>query len=90
MADSDTAITIKRIIDNLPRVIDAAFLQPLYHIMTDASIAELDIPHAGGRDRCKAFLAESPLAAAQRDELLQKRNRLESAKDAVRKFGTQA
>jgi hypothetical protein len=84
------AYVYKRIIDNLPRVIDAVFLQPLFHVMHDALIAELGISQEGGRDRCKAFLAESPFAAAQREELYQKRNRLESAKDAIRRFGTQA
>ena len=78
---------LQRVIDYLPRVIDASFLQPLPGLLHNALISELHIAHEDGLAQCRRYLAESPLAAAQRDELVQKRNRLESAKDAIRKFG---
>ena len=79
----------QRIIDNLPRLIDAEFIRPLANVMQDALITELDISSEKGRGRGEAFLAENAMTSSQREDLLQKRKRLATAREAIRRFGTE-
>ena len=72
----------------MPRLIDAEFIRPLATTMQEALISELDISSDNGRERCKAFLAENAMTSSQREDLLQKRKRLATAKEAIRRFGT--
>lgn len=81
-------VAYKRIIDDVPRQIDAELIVPLAKTIKDALIHGLSIFDAAkGRDRCRAFLAESPMTTRQREDLVQRRDRLGQAKEAVKTFG---
>lgn len=77
----------QRIIDNVPRLLDADLVIPLGPTMHQALIKELSVSAEGGRERCRAFLAESQIVARQREELNNKKARLGKARDAIRTFG---
>lgn len=57
--------------------------------MIDKALVEgLSIFKENGPARCRGFLAESPLHTKKREELKQRRQRLELAKEAISKFGS--
>jgi hypothetical protein len=85
-SSADCVQTNQRIIDNVPRVIDAEVFMPLSEKVRNALLADLDILSDGGEERCRAFFAEKLETTRLREDLLQKQARLGRAKEALRKF----
>jgi len=81
-------LTIKRTIDSAPRIIDAEYIVPVARGIYRALVTQLSIFTPDGAARSRAFLAESPLHARQREHLTQRRERLGQTKDSIKRFGT--
>ncbi|KZO95020.1 hypothetical protein CALVIDRAFT_483385 [Calocera viscosa TUFC12733] len=80
-------VAYKRIIDTIPQAIDFVFVRPLADIIHRALISGLQFDSPDAHERCKAYLAESPQKAAQRQRLNADRERLERAREALRAIG---
>ncbi|KLO07662.1 hypothetical protein SCHPADRAFT_945077 [Schizopora paradoxa] len=79
-------IAYKRIIDNIPRIIDHDFLRAL-----DANIYEelskgLGVGQSDAYTRAESYLREDPDIAATREELTRKKERLEEIIERLDKF----
>ena len=77
----------QRVIDNIPRGIDAEFIIPAASELRKALIDDLAIFSQHGPKRCRNLLAEAPAKTRQREDLVARRGRLERAKLSIRKFG---
>jgi hypothetical protein len=77
---------VQRIIDNVPRIIDAEFIIPAAKAFRQALVRDLGVFHPEGSQRCQAYLAESGEVARHRADLMQRKERLEKAKRVVKDF----
>ncbi|KAH8110473.1 P-loop containing nucleoside triphosphate hydrolase protein [Phellopilus nigrolimitatus] len=73
-------VSYKRFVDNVPLAIDYDFVQGLGRDIQDALYKSIIQGSGDARERCKAFLQESPLVSAQRENLQRRYERLEIAK----------
>ncbi|KAK4705660.1 hypothetical protein P7C70_g541, partial [Phenoliferia sp. Uapishka_3] len=80
-------IAFKRIIDDVPRAIDADFIRPLGKCLLSRLVEGLGIHAEGGIDVARAWLAESEEVALQREELGNHRALLEKARKSLSSFG---
>jgi hypothetical protein len=77
----------QRIIDNVPTLIDLKFVKAITKELQNFLISELGLGTAKANDRCAKYLAEDQNVVARRDELVARKNRLESVKVALQNFG---
>ncbi|KAF9459501.1 P-loop containing nucleoside triphosphate hydrolase protein [Collybia nuda] len=80
-------IAYKRIIDNVPSLIDLVFVKPVGKELQAFLISKFSLGAADANNRCALYLAESPVVTARRKELLAKKERLEAVQRALRDFG---
>ncbi|GJE98371.1 P-loop containing nucleoside triphosphate hydrolase protein [Phanerochaete sordida] len=80
-------VAYKRIIDNVPRVVDHDFLGEIARGLQGALVAGLGLGDAGAAERARAYLAEDDGVTAQRALLEQKRARLEGVQSRLYNFG---
>lgn len=78
---------IQRIIDNVPSLIDLKFIKAITQELQSFLISELGLGTENANDRCTKYLAEDPNVIARRDELVARKNRLESVKVELQNFG---
>lgn len=71
-------ICYKRIIDNIPRVIDHDFLRTIEEELQQHLIKGLALGADGAAERASIYLAEDPQVAARRGQLIQKEERLKN------------
>lgn len=76
----------QRIIDYAPLSIDHLFLYGLSERLQDTLIEKLGLGSARSTERCTAYLSEDPGVVAARDELMGKRDRLESVQKELDNF----
>lgn len=74
-------------IDNIPSLIDLKFVKAITKELQPFLISELGLGSAHANDRCAKYLAENPNVVARRDELVSRKNRLESVKIELQNFG---
>ncbi|KAH8117944.1 P-loop containing nucleoside triphosphate hydrolase protein [Phellopilus nigrolimitatus] len=79
-------VAYKRIIDNIPRVIDHEFLHKTRKSMQAALIKELGMGEHNSAQRAAAYLSEEPRYLVRREELLQMKDRLEGVLEKLYKF----
>ncbi|KAJ3559503.1 hypothetical protein NM688_g304 [Phlebia brevispora] len=80
-------IAYKRIIDNIPRIIDHDFLPTIGKELQKALIDGLDLSTEHAMERARAYLAEDVEVAAQRQFLTQKKERLNAVLKKLYEFG---
>ena len=71
----------------LNRSIDLKFVKAITKELQNFLILELGLGTVNAGDRCTKYLAEDPNVVARRDELLARKNRLESVKVELQNFG---
>jgi hypothetical protein len=76
----------QRIIDDVPRMIDAKFLIPLPGEMRKALLERLGVFTEDGATLCKGWLEEDPFVSEKRHDLGIRRDRLADAKVAIRRL----
>jgi hypothetical protein len=81
-------LSCQRIIDNIPRIIDAEFIMPAAEAIRKALERDLHIFKDDAAERCGEFLAESDVNRRRREDLNERKNRLGHAKDAIKKFSS--
>ncbi|GAA5887898.1 hypothetical protein JCM6882_000791 [Rhodosporidiobolus microsporus] len=79
-------VAYKRIIDDVPRILDHAVIRPLPAKLGSALVAKLT---SGGDSEIKRLMAESPAIAEERAELNSKRTKLEAARKVLLAFGSE-
>ncbi|KAJ7196517.1 P-loop containing nucleoside triphosphate hydrolase protein [Mycena pura] len=77
----------KRVIDNIPALIDFKFLQAIAVDLQAALILEFQLGSEKANAQCAALLAEDPKTVAKREELLANRKRLEAVQMRLHNFG---
>jgi len=80
-------VSYKRVIDNVPSLIDLKFVKAIPKVVQNFLIAELGLGAADAAARCVKYLAEDPTIVACRDELVARQKRLESVKAELQKLG---
>jgi hypothetical protein len=75
------------VIDNIPSLIDLKFVKAITKELQPFLISELGLGTSHANDRCAKYLAENPNVVARRDELVSRKNRLESVKIELQNFG---
>ncbi|KAF8878222.1 P-loop containing nucleoside triphosphate hydrolase protein [Infundibulicybe gibba] len=80
-------VSYKRIIDNIPLLIDLKFVRALGKELLPFFISKFELGTSDSNARCAAYLAEAPLLIAKREELLGRKRRLESVQRELHKFG---
>jgi hypothetical protein len=78
---------MQRVIDNVPSLIDLKFVKAITKELQNFLISELGLGTEHANDRCAKYLADDPNVVARRDELLARKNRLESVKMELQNFG---
>ncbi|KIY62353.1 P-loop containing nucleoside triphosphate hydrolase protein [Cylindrobasidium torrendii FP15055 ss-10] len=76
-------VAYKRIIDNVPRIIDHDCLQALSEAMNDTLTSGLGVGDDAASYRLRSYFAEDPAVQAEREELMAKKAKLE---DVVKKL----
>ncbi|EKM56235.1 uncharacterized protein PHACADRAFT_207519 [Phanerochaete carnosa HHB-10118-sp] len=79
-------VCYKRIIDNIPRVVDHDFLRSIERELQPSLIAGLSLGTDQATERAGIYLAEDQQVTAERFQLLQKRDRLESVLSELYRF----
>ncbi|KAJ7143314.1 P-loop containing nucleoside triphosphate hydrolase protein [Mycena crocata] len=77
----------KRVIDNIPSLIDAKFLRAIAQTLQQDLISEFGLGSENANAVCAAFLAEDPRLVAKREDLIAKRRRLEAVQIQLHNFG---
>lgn len=77
----------KRVIDNVPSIIDLHFVKLFAKGLLPFLIAKFGLGTAQAGTRCAAFLAEDPGIVARRDELVARKRRLETIETELYNFG---
>ncbi|RDB17526.1 Interferon-induced GTP-binding protein Mx2 [Hypsizygus marmoreus] len=80
-------IAYKRIIDNVPSLIDFMFVKPVGTEMQTSLISKLALGTPDANDRCAMYLSENPMVVVKRKELSSRKQRLEEVKQALHNFG---
>ncbi|KAF7326063.1 hypothetical protein MKEN_00457600 [Mycena kentingensis (nom. inval.)] len=76
----------KRIIDNIPLLIDAQFLQALGQALQQELITAFELGKEGATAMCAAYLTEDPRVVARREALEGRRKMLEAVQQQLRAF----
>ncbi|KZT22881.1 hypothetical protein NEOLEDRAFT_1180623 [Neolentinus lepideus HHB14362 ss-1] len=80
-------VSYKRVIDNVPLLIDRKFVRAIAKDLQGFLISKLGLGTANASSRCAAYLAEDPNIIVRRDELIARKKRLEGVKLELAKFG---
>ncbi|KIM82118.1 hypothetical protein PILCRDRAFT_485567 [Piloderma croceum F 1598] len=80
-------VSYKRVIDNVPSLIDLKFVKAITKELQNFLISNLGLGTTNANDRCGKYLAEDPNIVARRDELVSRKNRLEAVKIELQNFG---
>ncbi|KAF7319138.1 hypothetical protein HMN09_00250200 [Mycena chlorophos] len=76
----------KRVIDNIPSLIDARFLRAISNSLQKELISAFQLGGEGADARCAMYLTEDPMVVAKRDELMARRKRLEAVQMELHNF----
>ncbi|KAL0571649.1 hypothetical protein V5O48_010307 [Marasmius crinis-equi] len=79
-------VAYKRVIDAIPCCMDLHFLKALGKEMQPFLVTKLGLGTSGASERCARYLAEDPEIVARRNELLARRQRLESVQRELSNF----
>ncbi|GJE98795.1 dynamin domain-containing protein [Phanerochaete sordida] len=79
-------VCYKRIIDNIPRVIDHGFLRTIERELQSALISGLSLGTNQAHEHASAYLAEDKQVAATRVRLTQKNDRLQNVREELHQF----
>ncbi|KAL0571650.1 hypothetical protein V5O48_010308 [Marasmius crinis-equi] len=79
-------VAYKRIIDNIPGLIDLRFLKALGKELQPFLVKKLGLGAGSANEACAAYLAEDPVVIAQRNELMARQTRLDSALRELNNF----
>ncbi|KIP02342.1 hypothetical protein PHLGIDRAFT_32230 [Phlebiopsis gigantea 11061_1 CR5-6] len=79
-------VAYKRVIDNIPRVIDHAFLRAIVKELYPTLVTGLALAGDNAAEQAARYLAEDHQVRAERRHLTQKKGRLEEALKELRKF----
>ncbi|KAF8486541.1 P-loop containing nucleoside triphosphate hydrolase protein [Gautieria morchelliformis] len=80
-------VAYKRIIDDVPRIVDHGFLQGLAKHIQETLVEEFGIGSERATERAKIYLAEEPSDVARRAELTIKAERLDEVLKKLFNFG---
>ncbi|KAJ6487722.1 P-loop containing nucleoside triphosphate hydrolase protein [Mycena sanguinolenta] len=80
-------VTYKRVIDNIPALIDAKFLRAIAQNLQQELISEFGLGSENANTVCAAFLVEDPVTVARRDGLIAKARRIEAVQIQLHNFG---
>ncbi|KAG5640591.1 hypothetical protein DXG03_007994 [Asterophora parasitica] len=80
-------LSLQRIIDNVPSMIDYMFVKAVAEDMQSFLISKFALGTADATERCSAFLADNPMVVIKRKELSARKDRLEVVKHALHTFG---
>lgn len=80
-------IAYKRIIDNVPSLIDLMFVKAIGDQMQDSLVRKLDLFSRSGNENCAMLLEESSIIAEKRKELMARQEKLEEVNRALQTFG---
>lgn len=83
-------IDLKRIIDEVPSIIDLTYVKAISGGLQTVLINKLELGQPAGSERCRRLLAEDPMVVARREELLVRKKRLQSVQAEVNRFGVAA
>ncbi|KAJ7037326.1 P-loop containing nucleoside triphosphate hydrolase protein [Mycena alexandri] len=77
----------KRVIDNIPALIDAKFLRAMAQNLQQELISEFGLGSENANAVCAAFLVEDPRLVAKREDLMARSRRLEAVQIQLHNFG---
>ncbi|KAJ7668026.1 P-loop containing nucleoside triphosphate hydrolase protein [Mycena rosella] len=77
----------KRVIDNIPSLIDSKFLRAIAQTLQQDLISEFGLGSENANAVCATFLAEDPRLVAKREDLIARRRRLETVQVQLHNFG---
>ncbi|KAF7360170.1 hypothetical protein MVEN_00745500 [Mycena venus] len=77
----------KRVIDNIPALIDSKFLRAIAQNLQQELISEFGLGSENANAVCATFLVEDPRVVARREELMTKSRRLEAVRIQLHNFG---
>ncbi|KDQ60446.1 hypothetical protein JAAARDRAFT_191825 [Jaapia argillacea MUCL 33604] len=80
-------VSYKRVIDNIPLIIDLKFVRAIGKDLQPFLIGKLGLGTPNASIRCASYLAEDPHIVARRDELVARKKRLESVELELYNFG---
>ncbi|KAF9066276.1 P-loop containing nucleoside triphosphate hydrolase protein [Rhodocollybia butyracea] len=79
-------VAYKRMIDNVPRVIDLSFVREIGKTLQPFLISQFSLGNPSANDRCANYLGEDAALVARREELLARRKRLESVEKELEEY----
>ncbi|KAF7350794.1 Interferon-induced GTP-binding protein Mx2 [Mycena sanguinolenta] len=82
-----SGVSYRRIIDNVPGLIDTMFVKTFASSLQDNLIREFILGQPDAHEHCAEYLAEDPAAVSRRTELKQRINMLESVQKDLMDFG---
>ena len=77
----------QRLIDDVPSAIDFEFLRAFGEDLQAHLLKQLGLGTADAITRCATYLEEDPTIVAEREELLGRKQRLESVQEVLLRFG---
>ncbi|KAF7360121.1 hypothetical protein MVEN_00740500 [Mycena venus] len=77
----------KRVIDNIPALIDAKFLRAIAQNLQQELISEFGLGSENANATCATFLVEDPRVVARREELMARSRRLEAVQIRLHNLG---
>ncbi|KAJ7468099.1 P-loop containing nucleoside triphosphate hydrolase protein [Mycena latifolia] len=77
----------KRVIDNIPSLIDSKFLRAIAQSLQQDLISEFGLGSENANALCASYLAEDPRLIAKREDLIARRRRLETVQVQLHNFG---
>jgi len=80
-------VSYKRVIDNVPSLIDLKFIKAIPKDIQAFLISKLGLEAADAVKRCANYLAEDPTMVSRRDELMARQKRLNGVKLELHHFG---
>ncbi|EPQ51165.1 hypothetical protein GLOTRDRAFT_141261 [Gloeophyllum trabeum ATCC 11539] len=80
-------VSYKRVIDNVPLMIDHKFVRAIAKDLQSSLISQLGLGTANASTRCATYLAEDPHVVARREELIARKKRLEGVTKELSNFG---
>ncbi|KAJ6614595.1 P-loop containing nucleoside triphosphate hydrolase protein [Mycena sp. CBHHK59/15] len=80
-------VAYKRVIDNIPALIDYKFLRALAQTLQQDIISEFGLGGGNANAVCSKFLAEDPRLVTRREDLISRRRRLEIVQAQLHNFG---
>ncbi|KDQ60443.1 hypothetical protein JAAARDRAFT_125646, partial [Jaapia argillacea MUCL 33604] len=80
-------VSYKRIIDNIPLMIDLQFVKAVGEDLQPFLVGKLGLGNSSASERCASYLVEDPSVVTKRDELIARKNRLELVATKLYHFG---